>query len=73
MTDIIDVGRVAALKMMKGIIPTTALNDPARPGYFVPLKGIAAIRRMDPQVRFARNGPGYPGLYTSSARGGGEP
>jgi hypothetical protein len=35
--------------MMKGIEPTTALNDPARPGHFVPLKEIAAMRRMDPQ------------------------
>ncbi|KQQ19515.1 hypothetical protein ASF56_21490 [Methylobacterium sp. Leaf122] len=49
MTDIIDVARVAALKMMKRIIPTTALNDPARPEYFVPLKDIAAIRRMESQ------------------------
>ncbi|MFK5596514.1 hypothetical protein ACFZ8E_05850 [Methylobacterium sp. HMF5984] len=44
--------------MMKGIRPTTALNDPARPGHFVPLKEIAAMRRMDPQgmVRTQRFG-----------------
>ncbi|HEV2544921.1 MAG TPA: hypothetical protein VGU70_19380 [Methylobacterium sp.] len=44
--------------MMKGIRPDTVLNDPARPGHFVPLREIAAMRRMDPQgmVRTQRFG-----------------
>lgn len=44
--------------MMKGIRPGIELSDPARPGHFVPLKEIAAMRRMDPQgiVRTQRLG-----------------
>ncbi len=44
--------------MMKGITPGIELSDPEQPGHFVPLKEIAAMRRMDPQgmVRTQRFG-----------------